>query len=169
VDAVDPFRRRLKPFFNDGSDDSPTEFRLFKLCDVFSAVEGVPMNSKDSCDRANAEASWRRWGPVAGGLSTLPLILNLFLGVFILRLESIFMGVPANPFFVRFVGVGPAEAFSWLVPSSGLRRLAFGGVGRVGGCEWGLFGRGLSYTWSSILCPVASLMISNISSSGLAR
>ena len=77
-----------------------------------------------------------RYAP-APTLSTLPLILNLFLGVFILRLESIFMGVPANPFFVRFVGVGPAEAFSWLVPSSGLRRLAFGGVGRVCQEVWG--------------------------------
>ena len=45
--------------------------------------------------------------------SLFPFNFNLVLGVLIFRFESIFMGVPAKPFFVLFVGVGPADdAFS---------------------------------------------------------
>jgi len=42
LDAVDPLRRRLKPFFKEDSEESPMELRLLRLCEVLSAVDGVP-------------------------------------------------------------------------------------------------------------------------------
>lgn len=152
VEAEEPFRRRLKPVFSEDSVPS-TEFRLLRLWEVLSAMEGVPNEFKDSCDRANADASSRRCGPEEDAFSEFPFTFNFVLGVLIFRLDSIFMGVPASPFLGFLVGVGPADevegAFSILAKSSTFFRFckAFeGGLGRAGtpgrGGSW--LGRGLS-------------------------